>query len=659
MKPAFALSFSENGISLHHHSDDEWYCIGTVPLDAPDFPERIQDLRDQGFALANDLSCSLIIPPDQVRLLTVETHGLEATSARQKVQETLAEATPYDLSELSYATTDCAGDTLVAAVARQTLNEAHEFAAAHGFIPDGFQVSATGEEDLAGPHLAFASDLEPLEDQPEIPAAAAPQEPSPETPEDSALPVHAIAAAPAPSAFRSAGAAAPAPRGFALETKHILLPAVAASVVLGMVAGGWWAFTSKPEQPGTELTTELAQPTVQTEIAQPEPTPQSQPVTTQVAPDSEPQIAVVEPEALAEPAPDDAAPETVEDPVLSPTDAAILEALQIAPEPVEDIDRTPESQNVFREFSGVAPVAPPVLDAPQSQQPDELYLTSLDRSDLSQDAIALPAVDEFATDAPFVLAALPPANAAAFDLDERGLVTPSREGTLNPDGVMVYAGRPPSVPPETPVWFEEEPVVEEPDQRLAGYRPRARPENLVEQFERQQLGGRSLEELAVVRPKIRPASLRPEPEPEIDETPTALAVVRVPRPKLRPARLAAVASAQPNAGTATLGSTARVNNSEDEVGSFQPRTVNPKIPTTASVARQATIDNAINLRKLNLIGVYGTPANRRALVRLPSGRYKKLKVGDRLDGGKVVAIGDSELRYQKRGNNLTLKMPRG
>jgi Tfp pilus assembly protein PilP len=71
------------------------------------------------------------------------------------------------------------------------------------------------------------------------------------------------------------------------------------------------------------------------------------------------------------------------------------------------------------------------------------------------------------------------------------------------------------------------------------------------------------------------------------------------------------------------------------------------------------MNNAINLRRMNLIGVYGKPSNRRALIRLPSGRYKKVKVGDRLDGGRIVAIGDSELRYQKSGRSVTLKMPRG
>ncbi|MEC9251008.1 MAG: HAD hydrolase-like protein, partial [Pseudomonadota bacterium] len=53
-----------------------------------------------------------------------------------------------------------------------------------------------------------------------------------------------------------------------------------------------------------------------------------------------------------------------------------------------------------------------------------------------------------------------------------------------------------------------------------------------------------------------------------------------------------------------------------------------------------TLRNAINLNRINLIGVYGQPSDRRALVRLSNGRYRKVKVGDRIDGGRVLAIGD-------------------
>ena len=62
---------------------------------------------------------------------------------------------------------------------------------------------------------------------------------------------------------------------------------------------------------------------------------------------------------------------------------------------------------------------------------------------------------------------------------------------------------------------------------------------------------------------------------------------------------------------------------------------------------------------MNLIGVSGTSSQRRALVRLPSGRFVTVEVGDRLDGGQVAAIGESSLQYVKRGRTITLDVPTG
>ena len=96
----------------------------------------------------------------------------------------------------------------------------------------------------------------------------------------------------------------------------------------------------------------------------------------------------------------------------------------------------------------------------------------------------------------------------------------------------------------------------------------------------------------------------------------------------------------------------------DEVNEPETSKAAPKIPTKASVAKQATFKNAINLSKINLIGTYGTDSKRYALVRQSNGRYKKVKVGDKIDGGTVKAITETEVRYQKSGKLLTLKMPK-
>ena len=85
----------------------------------------------------------------------------------------------------------------------------------------------------------------------------------------------------------------------------------------------------------------------------------------------------------------------------------------------------------------------------------------------------------------------------------------------------------------------------------------------------------------------------------------------------------------------------------------------PDVPSSPRVAKKATIQNVLNLRKTNLIGVYGSSKSRRALVRLSNGKRQMVTVGDTIDGGKVAAIGESDLRYIKGGKNITLKVPKG
>ena len=77
------------------------------------------------------------------------------------------------------------------------------------------------------------------------------------------------------------------------------------------------------------------------------------------------------------------------------------------------------------------------------------------------------------------------------------------------------------------------------------------------------------------------------------------------------------------------------------------------------VARAATQDSAIRLRDINLIGVYGQPSARRALVLLGNGQFVRVQVGSDLDGGQVTAIGENALNYVKRGTTYALQIPQG
>jgi hypothetical protein len=357
---------------------------------------------------------------------------------------------------------------------------------------------------------------------------------------------------------------------------------------------------------------------------------------------------------------------------LTDEDTAVLDALrrpEPSPEPpVELSDNELASRYAV---TGIWPLAPDVPEPPQVVSLDDLYVTSIDPISLSFDAVALPDAAQARNDTVLGEVRSPVAADVRFDLDTEGLVRPTRDGALSPDGVRVFAGRPPAVPPaiervdDTP-----DPAAQAPDPALAAFRPRTRPDGLAESNERATLGGLTRSELADFRPVLRPesaqeaalaaASLFPQDaatstaiddavgaalaEPPANALPTSI------RPDTRPSDFAqTVARATQQQPTQAPQPT--------RTAAVAPQTVAPRIPSSASVAREATVRNAINLRRVNLIGVYGKPSDRRALVRLANGRYRKVQVGDRIDGGRVSAIGDSELRYQKSGRNVVLKMP--
>ena len=327
---------------------------------------------------------------------------------------------------------------------------------------------------------------------------------------------------------------------------------------------------------------------------------------------------------------------------LTDTDAAVLDALRQPQLPVPLDAAQAEARYAV---TGIWQRAPKEPDVHGLIGLDDLYIASIDATNPANDAVALPGVASFATDLPLGAVASPAAAGTLFALDARGLVIPSAAGSVSPDGVVVYLGRPPIVPPPTPTRFETVPETQALTDSLPQFRPRSRPGDLNERAERTQLGGLTRTELSTLRPRLRPQVEKTEDEEDL--TPTAQAVTASLAPLVRPKgfseKVQSATTSPPNQAT--------------QVAAIAPRTVTPKIPSSASVAKQATVNNAINLRRVNLIGVYGTPSNRRALVRLPTGRYKKVKVGDTVDGGRVSAIGDAELRYQKGGRSLVLKIP--
>ena len=363
-------------------------------------------------------------------------------------------------------------------------------------------------------------------------------------------------------------------------------------------------------------------------------------------------------------------------PELSDEDAAVLEALRAPPlaevaptDPPTDI----EVQSSYA-VTGIWPVAPEVPSPPPLIDLDNLYITSIDPNNPDLDAVALPAVKSYRADAVLNAPASPAPAGTRFELDARGMVVATEQGALNPDGIRVVAGPPPVRQPDNLLRVETPGEDLSLRMALAAFRPKQRPADLIENSERASLSGRTRAELAQLRPRLRPQSaqesaaasaaslvqldgdgsdnalIQPNDENSFDGA-TSRAVAASLRPGTRPSNFSDIVAKalKPQQVAPTPVATASV----------APRTVAPRIPSSASASREATVKNAINLRKVNLIGVYGTPSSRRALVRLGNGRFRKVEVGDKIDGGRVSAIGDSELRYQKKGRAYVLKMPQG
>ena len=395
-------------------------------------------------------------------------------------------------------------------------------------------------------------------------------------------------------------------------------------------------------------------------------------------------------------------------------------------------------------------------DSPPAQvlaeDQDEIFLATSDTPPPALDALALP-VPAAAEDSLPAGQMPPPPFGTVYAFDDQGLLIPTPEGIVNPDGVMLIAGKPPKLPPsrseaaaaaavaaaavaaappadgalveavpfgetsaEAPEGAVEAVAAEQPagpeaqpDPDLADRRPKERPPELAPARDDAALATEPAEavQAATLRPRERPRTVLAAAEtarqqteaaslamtPTAEETakaeaelaaataaeaanPSIVAISR--RPAARPkdfsrAVEAAVAAAirtpepEPEPESEAPKKTAAAKkkadiNPEEQAEIDEPEVVAsaaPKIPTSASVAKQATFKNALNLSKINLIGVYGTPSKRYALIRQANGKYKKVQVGDRIDGGRVEAITQNEVRYQKGGRLIALKMPKG
>ncbi|MFD1481330.1 hypothetical protein [Paracoccus nototheniae] len=100
---------------------------------------------------------------------------------------------------------------------------------------------------------------------------------------------------------------------------------------------------------------------------------------------------------------------------------------------------------------------------------------------------------------------------------------------------------------------------------------------------------------------------------------------------------------------------------------YQPPEVDAEPEVVAAVPRNAignaaasaTVAGGIQLNSTQIIGTIGAGQASRALVRLSNGRVLTLRIGDKINGGTITAIGDSRITYQKQGRAHALGVLNG
>ncbi|GAB5445629.1 hypothetical protein [Gymnodinialimonas sp.] len=345
--------------------------------------------------------------------------------------------------------------------------------------------------------------------------------------------------------------------------------------------------------------------------------------------------------------------------------------LDLPPLPVIDQGLNPsveEAEALYAE-DGIWARSPERPDLAPFDLLDRVYTASIDPEVSAFDAVALPdpGVNPGETLRRFPP---PPPFGTEFDLTEDGLVAATPQGVLTPEGAFVILGTPPgfvAIPRPREIAPAAAPAAEEIEDAVLGtFRPSERPEDLAETRERQVLGGLTQVELSERRPAARPASPQEAAaqaslfpggdggaDPDAVEAAVAqalegteLAVARSLLPRTRPGNIAQIVASADRTPTAAPTAVAA-----------SAVAAGPSIPSNADVSRAATERNAIRLRNVNLIGVSGSASDRRALVRLSSGRFVRVTVGDRLDGGRVAAIGETTLQYVRSGRTVTLEVP--
>lgn len=649
-KPNFAVDITPMGVNLWQRSrSEEWLGLGFVPDTAENFSQTIEGLR-MGATRQSRNTAEIRIAKTQVYFTTIKADDVPEKPTDEAILELVADRIPFRDKTAPMVVDTClraSGDLSVAIVPAEVLESAAEFARRHGFAPSYFTTLNNPMMFPAEPRFQLA---EPTRPRPALKPAGKRRNGL------AAVALVVLAALGLARAGQGLPAAdEPTPVAWQSGTYD--------SAIDAGLASGHLSAPRLPQQDAIAADSSGPTPVFAADIAAPRPLPNV------------------------------------------PTLIAVA-----AEEAISDMIRTGSRQRHVALHRSQAASGPDF---------ESSGLTSRTRRLLGNSFITIeePAAGGIGRKTIRILPSDRDRDTHSRRFDPQSFVRVAQAQTANdasglPDvdnpllrvteeGVPIYAGAPDAVPPTRPDAAGEtadkdlkaftagiEQVLDGPDATpavdisgvriqqasLGTIRPRPNP------FLKQPVAAQPQPESDVpvrrasaetLRPKPRPASLvRKLQQRDInaaaelaakeairENMPTeyALFVSLVPKP--RPENMQRLVSrTKPSLTTAKTRSKAVVRTAPAGGGSSSGTMT--KSNTPKSVAALATESARIDKHSLSLIGIFGTSSARRALLRLPSGRYIKVKQGDDVRGWNVSAIGESSVRIKKGSRDEVLRMPK-
>ena len=704
MTPPFLLHLSTNSIALDQRSEaGEWVRLGAVDPDNPKLPEALAHLKALARPEGTDsFDVLIVLPSDQVKTLQLEASNLTPAD----VKAALEGQTPYDIAELCIDWFNTPQGTAVAAVTHDTLIEAGDFAKSFDFNALGFV--ALPDEGWGNQFAVFHPDQAPSEmparpmqsyisaEKLGVPSAPEPALPSAplEKPTDVLEQLEKLALSmPTPSLTKSSQSPKPkqfaaiatgtdvpsdkAPRLGAAKPSTAANTTAAPDVTASLTEDQTpkpWTTELPPELPFSSgrpnmLQAFMATISIRRAVKNKQAAQAKAPINTfqaQVGGKSRflglilttlllifmltiaAWAATAGRDTLArwfgfggsdtEMMADLGASETKPPLEARPEDSVEQRGKQIAIPPVTVQELPPDTATAL---ATNIQTASPKEPAPSDQIAGRKFV--------SDPKPITPAEQRFSDTGVWTVPPISPfADTEATDADVAEAALDPKIGQADAQGLPATMAQDPA---SVPTLLEENPTPTQPEPAAlpplvsanfdisAEDHPMARPDDLDVEIQSVALTDIPQDELALFRPAMRPPPAQVPPEIELFTNAQSVAISL--RPEMRPRGVEFAALTPPP----TVAKPSEVQA--------------PTAASSMSVIQAATVKNVLNLRDINLIGITGTKRNPNALVRLANGKVLKVKVGDRLNGGRVTAISAATLTYAISGRSITLDMPRG